>query len=304
MSTSALMELLKSKKKQIAAGDRVKTVSIPDNTSRWRILPGWSASKPEFYHDFGRHFIKDSTGATKAVYMCVDKTYGKPCSVCVAVETAINHTDDPDMKKLLGNARSSHRILLNALHLNGPTPLEPVILEVPTTVFAQIINIAEEWEGKVISAEADGIDLVIERTGKALLTKYNVQPSPKSQVKVDKSVMSKITDLDAYVAQEDERQANRALTSIASIVGILPPQGASSAAVSRPALTQKAALNEVMIEDADLQELEDGVLAELENAPKSTAALNQVAPATSMVETTNDPDLDQLMADLEAESSR
>lgn len=289
-SPNALMALLQQKKQELNFSDRKKTVTVPSNTSRWRILPGWSKEKSDFFHDFGLHYIKGADGKVKSVYVCVDKTYGKPCSICNAVETAINHTDDEQMKELLAGARSSKRVLLNALHLDGKEPTTPVILEIPASVFRDIIIVSEEWEGRTISIEKDAVDLTITKTGTGRTsTKYTVGVSPKS-TKVDPSVMDKITNLDEYVAQENEAQANRALTSIASIAGILPP----TSAPARPALPQTAALRQVAVEDmTEVIEEVDEELQLIEAAESAPATVAQAAP-----EPTGDSELDAMMKEL------
>lgn len=292
MTTNALMALLQKKKQEIDLGNRAKTVGVPEKTSRWRILPGWSKDKPDFFHDFGRHFIKGADGKIKAVYVCVDKTYGKPCSICTAVETAINNTADPEMKQLLEGARSSKRILLNALHLDGKEPSTPVILEVPKTVFDHIIRISEEWEGRTISVEKDAVDLLITKEGSGLTTKYSVQPAAKP-AKVDPSVMDKVTDLDQYVAQENEEQANRALTSIAAVAGLLPP---SVNAPTRPALPKAAELREVVVEDMEV--IEEQVLEELESGIEHAPAVAPAKAAAKPAAPSGDPNLDDMLAEL------
>lgn len=294
MTTNALMALLQKKKQEIDAGNRAKTVGVPDKTSRWRILPGWSKDKPDFFHDFGRHFIKGPDGKMKAVYVCVDKTYGKPCSICTAIETAINNTPDPEMKKVLEGARSSKRILLNALHLDGKEPSVPVILEVPRTVFDHIVRISEEWEGRTISVEKDAVDLLITKEGTGLTTKYSVQPAAKP-AKVDPSVMDKVTDLDQYVAQENEEQANRALTSIAAVAGLLPPSVDTPAV--RPALSRPVELHEVAVEDMEI--IEEKVLEDLENGIEPAPAVAPAkAAAKSAPTSSGDPGIDEMLAEL------
>lgn len=302
MTTNALMELLKNKKQEFKVNDRQRPVKIPLNTSRWRILPGWDKNNPQFWHEYGQHFIKDSSGKVKAVYVCVDKTYGRPCNVCAAVETSINHTDDPQMKELLGGARASQRILMNALLLDGPSAsaTEPVVVEMPKSVFEQIVNIAEEWEGRAVSIAADGVDLMITKTGSGLTTKYSVTPSPKS-TKIDPSVMNKVTNLAEYVAQENESAANRALTSIAAVAGLLPAATSASASVARPAIAQRAALSETTIEDAELQEIANATLNSIDEDDAELVKAVEGAAATATVaapEPTGDSEIDDLMKEL------
>lgn len=304
--TSALLELLKKKKQSMTANRRAKTVKPTDGTSRFRILPGWDAKNPAFYHDFGQHFIKDSTGELKAIYMCVDKTYGKPCSICDAISKGINASSDDAMIELLKEARSTGRVLMNALHVNGENPSEPVILEVAPTVFEAIIGLIQEWGAEVIDLER-GMDIIIERNGKGKLTKYAVQIASKS-AKVDPAIMKKITNLDEYVAQESEENATRALTNLAAISGYLssptrPSLPAHVASLRDISLDSAEDVTEVDTDDEALRELEKASVAETvavapAAAVKAPAVKELVKVAKAVAVSTGDAELDGLLADL------
>lgn len=288
---SSLMDLLKSKKQALAANRRAKTVKPEDGRSRWRILPGWrkpdAENAEQFWHDFGAHYIKDQTGELKAVYVCTDKTFGKPCAICSAVQSAIKSTADDEMVKLLQESRSTGRVLLNALRVDGENPNEPQILEIPPTVFEGIINIISEWGPETLDLET-GKDFVIERAGKGKNTKYSVQIAAKSAA-VSADVLKKLHNLDDYVAQESEEQAARALANFRQVAGLLPSAGAVAALPSaRPSMSS------MMIDDDDaaLKALETGtaVPAAVTPAPARAAA----APAAA----TTDSELDDLLASL------
>ncbi len=215
------MELIAQKKASLKSGNRQKTVKPPEGRSKWRILPGWRTDgDPTFYHDFGQHFIKDGTDTLKAVYVCVDKTFGKPCEVCGALEHAIKNTSDDTMVELLKKSKASGRVLLNALHVDGDKPTEPQILELSPNTFAEFLNIVQEWGVEVLDLDG-GKDVIIERTGKGLQTKYSLQVAAKSVV-VSADTMKKVVNLDEYVAQESEEQAKRALANLNAVAGMLP----------------------------------------------------------------------------------
>lgn len=300
--SNALMELLKQKKAALSSNRRAKTHKPEDGRSRWRILPGWrGADDPTFYHDFGQHFVKDAGGEVKAVYICVDKTFGKPCQVCSAVEHAIKNTADDGMVELLKNTKAGHRILMNALHVDGPAPTEPVILEVAPSVFESIASIIMEWGEETLSLDA-GKDIIIERTGKGKNTKYSVQIAAKS-APVAADVMKKITNLDEYVAQESEEQASRALTNLSAVAGLLPSAAPAAKAPAAPSL-RDLSIDE---QDAALRELEGEVAAPAPAAsapvevaapaPAAPAPASAVAPAAAPA-STGDSELDQLLAEL------
>lgn len=295
---SSLMELLKNKKQALAANRRAKTVKPEDGRSRWRVLPGWrkpdAENAEQFWHDFGAHYIKDQSGELKAVYICTDKTFGKPCSICATVQHAIKNTHDDEMVKLLSESRSTGRVLLNALRVDGENPTEPVILEIPPSVFEGMINIINEWGVETLDL-ATGKDFVIERAGKGKNTKYSVQIAAKS-APVDPAVMKKIQNLDEYVAQESEEQAQRALTNFRQVAGLLPAGVASGAPATAalPSATAKPAMSSMMIDD------DDAALAALEAGTEVPAAATKpaaAAPAAAGVET-SDSELDDLLASL------
>lgn len=285
---SSLLELLKSKKAALSAGRRTKTIKPEDGTSRWRILPSWrkadSDNAEQFWHDFGNHYIKDQAGDLKAIYICVDKTFGKPCSICASVNSAMKSNADEEMGKLLKDCKSTGRVLMNAIRTDGETPGEPVILEVPPSVFEGIINIIGEWGTEVIDL-TKGKDFVIERSGKNISTKYSVQIASKGKP-LDPSVMKQVANLDEYVAQESEEQAIRALTNFRQVAGLMPSSTMALSAPSKPAIAS------MMIED----DIVEGEVVEAKPVAKSVA--KPAAKPVAAEAATGDAELDALLADL------
>lgn len=224
---SSLLALLKQKQQDMAASRKGRTAKLPDNNSRWRILGSWRGEGQQFWHDFGQHFIKDAAGAMQAIYVCTDKTFGRPCQVCDAIAQGIKGATDDATMKALGEAKSAARVLVNALHLDSGEPHKVHILELPPTVWEMILAIMVEWEeaGEPVIGPS-GKDLIINRTGTGKNTKYSVQVAAKSTV-VPPSVAANVHDLDNYVAQESLEQQTRALNSVRSVSGLLPPPAAA-----------------------------------------------------------------------------
>lgn len=230
MDASKLMGLMKDKKAAMTKRDR--TVKPHDGKNRIVLLPGWEAGNEHVYfHDFGQHYIKNAAGEIQAVYPCADSTYGQPCAVCAALSDATRNAPDDATISLLGEAKASRRVLLNVLVLDGDKPNEPVIYEVAPTVFGAIVDLIEEW-----GIEAFKREIVIERSGKGLNTKYTAQISPKT-VEVAPATLAKIHNLAEYVKQESEEQQRRAISAIGAVSGRLPaPTGGHAALTSRPSL--------------------------------------------------------------------
>lgn len=218
MATS-IMDIVRAKKQAIQAesGRRDKTHKPQNGKNRYRILPGWrKEDDPTFYHDFGQHFIKNTEGELQTVYVCSEKTFNNDCPICREIQRAISSAKDDSVLKALTEAKSKGRVLMNALHRDGDNPDAPVILDLTPGTFAQVLNIMEEW-GDITSLD-EGIDIVIERSGKGINTEYNVQPAAKSKP-VPASVLDKLYNLDEYVQQEFDAGKNKALAALSAVAG-------------------------------------------------------------------------------------
>jgi hypothetical protein len=314
---SALLELLKNKKQDLAAGKRQKTVKPADGRSRWRILPSWRGAGQQFWHDFGQHFVKKPDNSIAAIYICTDKTFGKPCPICDAVSSGIKSATDDATMKLLKDAKSNGRVLVNAMHLDGKEPGKVEILELPPTLFAAIIDIAQEWEeaGETIfGAGNEGKDIIIQREGTGMNTKYTAQIAAKSQV-VPADVLTKLHDLDAYVQQESHEQQLRALNSVRAVTGLLPAPATSAPSGAMPAAAAAAASIATELDDpyavatppskpaaavkpaGTVKKLDDEI-TDVPDLPAKATVAATTAPAAAAVESTGDADLDDLLNQL------
>lgn len=185
----------------------ISTVTVPKGESRWRILPGWRPTEPGvFYHDFGRHWIKDSSGKVLATYVCERDTFGRPCEIDDAISAAIRSTKDDKTLEALKEMTSRRRVLVNALFLSSgekEAATTPVLLELPTTLFESYIKLAEQRakdEIYILSAD-EGRDVIITREGVGLTTKYGMTDAPKNTA-VAKEALARLINIDAYIEAE------------------------------------------------------------------------------------------------------
>lgn len=314
---SSLLEMIKAKKASIASGNRRKTVKPTAGTTRWRILPSWRKDDEQFWHDFGQHFVKDASGKISAVYVCTEKTFGKPCPVCDAVRTATKSATDDVTMNILKQAGSSGRVLMNAIQLGeGKDPNAVEILELGSTVFAQLIEISEEWlsAGEGFFDPVNGKDVMITRTGEGIGTKYVMQVSAKS-TKLSPSVLEKLHNLDEYVAQESAEAQLRAINSVRAVAGLLPaPSGATPALGAGGPARSLAGVAPLDEEDefaaatppkraaapvADVEDVAPRPVA-AKPAPKATVAAEAHVAAASDA---GDAELDDILAQLDAAGS-
>lgn len=321
----SLLDLLKAKKQSLAAGKKGKTIKPQNGRGLYRVLPSWRGAGQQFWHDFGQHFIKDSAGNIMAIYVDTEKTFGRPSELNALIGQAIKSTTDDATMNLLKEARSSGSVLLNVLHVDGDKPNEVQILEIRPSVFEQIVNIAQEYEeaGESIFDVTAGRELIINREGTGLKTKYSVQVAAKNKGSVPADVLKNLHDLDAYVQQENAEGQFRALNAIKSIAGLLPAPTAGGAsgiptAGRLPAPAAGAAAIEEddpyavapppgkgatpsVAEDSPFEDVPEPTPAPAPAAakPKPTPAPAPAAAAAD--ETTGDPDLDALLAGLDTQ---
>lgn len=252
MDTSKLMALMAAKKQAMKKSE--KTVKVGDGKNRIRLLPGWRPGEEHvWFHDFGQHFIKDESDTIQAVYLCTHATFERKCPVCEALAHATRAAGDDTVAETLEKAKASRTVLVNALMLDSKEPNTPVILELKSTVFSQIVDIVEE-NGPLVFAE-NGNEIIINREGKGLNTKYTAQISLKTYT-MPAASLTKLNNLDDYVKQESEEQQRRAIGAVNSVAGLAAPGTAAgdvpATSPSRLAAPSGAAKSTTVAEDVDL----------------------------------------------------
>ncbi len=261
---SSILEMIQAKQKQLAAKrGRERPEKLPMGQSRWRILPHWAGSDSELpSQDFGQHYIKDFSGDVVAVYICTAKSFGKDCPICESIAHAMQTVEDPNARKLLEQARSSQTYLLNAVQrTESGYAKEPVLLQVPTNVFDQIMTIAAQYasgDGVNIFSMSEGHDVVISKTGTGLSTRYQVLPGTKPSV-IPAELLKKARNLREYVEQEHDEGKNRALTALRGVSGSKTPSLTGPAIAALPSAAAPAIAagrsDEDILADVDLSDI-------------------------------------------------
>lgn len=311
MSASAkLREKLAAKKKAIQAssGQRADILRIPMGKHKFRILPAHPKKGDDapFWADFGLHYVKseekDATSGrnkVKAVYVCVDKTFDKPCDVCAAIEEAARHATTDDQLELIEDAKCKRaEVLVNVLHRSSSDKAGvPQILQMTPTTFEKVIDIMEEYP-ELLSLDG-GVDLVITREGTGLNTKYTVMPAAKS-APVDASVLDQMTDLEEFVQQEHDEGLKKALSAVNATVGLLVDRTPTAAkAIGAPAKSSGTSI----ADDDDMMAVMDEVVDDIEDAEFEVVEAKRTgtddAPIASTPSGADLDDIDDLLADLD-----
>lgn len=297
MSTS-ILDIIKAKRAQLKAGQQGRTQSLKGEKNLVRILPNWAGDpNGTFFHDWGMHYVKDAKGVTKAVYICTQNTFGSNCAVCEALATAAASTEDETVLEAIKESRGSRRIIVNAMYLNGPqdnAKTHPVVLELPPSVFDQILSQAETYaaEGINIFDLAEGHNLIIEKKGSGRQTEYMVSVSPKS-VAMPKEALERAKNLEEFAHQESDADLAKTLTAIRVTTGATLPSAAPAPRLVGPAAGSPAAGNSARLAAVDASAILD---AEFEDVPDAKPAASRSKPATKAAET---DDLDAILAELE-----
>lgn len=260
----SLLDLINQSRAKLQRGNVNRPEKISSDKNLVRILLHDVNGAPQLYQDWGQHFIKDQTGTLKAVYVCTQTNFDEPCAVCDALAEAQARTGDEELLKTLKDARSSKRILVNALYLKGGKhdnpETNPVVLDLPPTVWDAILATAGAFmeEGVNVFDEAEGHNFIIEKTGTGMNTEYKVTPSPKATaIKDAAGVKDKMKDLAAWARQESEAEKAKAVTSVRVISGTMDYASAGAGRAALPAPSSGSRLSAVSADaiDADFVEV-------------------------------------------------
>ncbi len=232
------------KRKALKDANDVKAFNIPDGKTTLRVLPNPKDADELFYHDYGMHWVKSKTeknaqGKPKivGVALCVSKAYDEPCPYCEAVSEALGHVDDnahsfsDDEVKLIEEAKSRHRVLINAAVRSSNGDYEVKLVELASTAFNALIDLIDEWGDEVVSPKG-GQDIVFTRSGTGINTTYTCMPAKSKGSDVGGDWTSKAIDIEAYVKAQIPKQ-DRALAAFNGI-GTLADMSLTS---SLPALS-------------------------------------------------------------------
>lgn len=302
---SSLMDLINSKRAAIASSSRAKTIKPKEGRNRFRILPRWDGdTNKQFWQDFGQHFIKDSAGQIVGTYICTDKTFNRPCDVCSGIKHAMSSVRDDGIVKLLKDANAGARVLVNALWIDSEKPNEPQILELAPGTFNQILTQMTEWGSELVSLDK-GRDIIIERTGSGLSTKYTAAPAAQ-QTAVSPAILAHAANLEDYVKQESNEGLTKAINGIRSVAGLLghtpaPAPAALSLSLVTPDAIPVSAGVDLYAAATPAPAAAVAAPAPWEPAAPAVAAAPVSQPVAAVVNAsagTGDAELDALLADL------
>lgn len=259
----SLKDLINKNRAKLQRGANNRTEKLQSGKNLVRILPSWTGNvDDEFSQAWGQHFIKDTGGNLKAVYICTNTIFDEVCPICEAIAQGMATNNDEDILKAMKDGKSSKRILVNAMYLKGGKnenpESQPVVLELPPTVFEKILAAAATFleEDVNVFDPNEGHNFIIEKTGAGMNTEYSVTPSPKGSA-VAKGTMEKLVNLEEWARQEGEADKLKALASVRAISGVaeVTTSAPRLAAPTTSASTKR--LTEVDVLDAEFDEVNE-----------------------------------------------
>lgn len=280
---SKLAEMYQKQRDKIASsqgGERA--VALKAGKNILRILPSWKKGSPVYWHQFAMHYIKN--GDATSAYVCGSKTYDQECEICNLIANGISNAMTDADKKAFTDARSNMRYLINAIDMQGDMET-PVVISIPPTLFDGILNIGVENLDEdrpnfdPITDLKEGLILIVNKTGTGLATEYSVTPVTKKSKPLSPAIVSKIRDLDDFVAKQVE--SGRAKTLPSFITKSLP----------KPTSGGGWSASEAFDDDVEYYES-----PEAESAPESKKSKPK---PKAKDEELGDDDLDDLLSDLD-----
>lgn len=224
MDMNKLLAMADKASSEIAArsGGFERPVKPAPGQSRWRILPPWKKGGDRIFRTYGQHFIKGPDGKIAGAFVCPSASAEEPGSVscvhCDEVAAVARLSKDDDVLRTVREFRAGETYLFNAIRTDGDEKDKVVLLSLPgslaNTYFQTLASYLRE-EINILDPN-EGRDIIVNRTGTGLTTKYSMTVAPKSS-KVPKEVLDNLIDIDGYI----EKETNRGKTNIAKFIPAL-----------------------------------------------------------------------------------
>jgi len=201
------LDLIRRKLKDAQESDMKRGAnyfSFKDGRNVIRILPPWEGSS-DFSRVSGKHWGTDKDGNRFFVH-CPRDTFGKHCPICESVSLEWKSPGLTEERKIfLKQISSGPRYLANVVDLNDKGR-GVQIAEFPKTVMNEIWKKMVDPELGVgdVSDPVKGFDIIIDRTGKGLGTKYSVEPKKKHSKIAYPKWKEETKNLDAFVNEESD----------------------------------------------------------------------------------------------------
>ncbi|MBI9085482.1 MAG: hypothetical protein JEZ11_17935 [Desulfobacterales bacterium] len=164
-----------------------------------RILAPWEGSD-DISRPMGKHWNLGTDGKTSV--FCPKQCEGLPCPICEEIDRRWKAKPSEEEKTHLRSIGASKRYYINMLDLNDMEK-GVQIGELPKTVLEEIWNIMLDTEAGVgdITDWDNGYDLIVEKTGVSLSTRYTVR-AKRAPSSVPREYEASLVNLETFVKTE------------------------------------------------------------------------------------------------------
>lgn len=182
----------------------------PQGRSIWRWLPPLKGKKPVPFTYVWVHYFNDPTNLDTLlmVGVCPSKQRGEPCRICPFVSALRKSGVEAD-KDVADRIRAKEAILANVVRIDDANP-KPSVMDVPTDVHKLLMQtLRDKAEGVDFTHPTKGYNVIVEREGEKLKTKYTARLAPR-QLPIQKMEwLKEMQDLDVVFGElDDARLAN------------------------------------------------------------------------------------------------
>lgn len=169
-----------------------------DGENRIRVMPPWGPDVEDFWFATGTHF---NVGPDERRVYCPDVSgVRETCFICRLVKRLSRGDEDEQAESEAMGARP--RYLLNIVDLDEPEKGVQV-WECPKTIFRQLKKffLNEDDYGDFTDLE-DGYDIIVEKSGSGINTKYDATPARKNTAFPTKALVEHRNEAVAEVYQQ------------------------------------------------------------------------------------------------------
>lgn len=163
-----------------------------EGASLIRILPPYSGE--DWYKETWSHF---GIGVDRKPIACARRLLDEPCHICEQVDE-LRKSEDPRDVELTTQIAARRRVFYNIIDLDD-IESGVQIFSSGVTIFKDLLMYVADPDWGDITDPEEGYDIVIEREGTGIDTKYNTRAKKNPTALIDPGLLEDLRDLDDMV---------------------------------------------------------------------------------------------------------
>lgn len=170
----------------------------PAGRSIWRFLPPVKGKKPVPFIYAWVHFFNNPVNLDELldVGICQSKQNSKPCELCSYISRLRRSGSEAD-REVADRLKAKEHVLANVVRLDEDKEQEVSVMDVPKDVHDVLMQILrDKTEGVDFTHPKNGYNVIIERKGEKLQTKYTARLAPRQMPIIKMDWLTQMYDLD------------------------------------------------------------------------------------------------------------